>query len=81
MKTFTDWLKNDAEECGVLAPPMDAQMAVNFLADYLLPKGWYCTGPSNAQANTEIVGAILWRYSRRYRREKRKMFRDMYFKR
>lgn len=72
MKKFTEWLKHDAKDCGVFAPPMDAQLALDFLADYLLPDGWYCMGTSTAQANTEIVHDILWRYSKKYRKELRK---------
>ena len=72
-KTLTDWLKNDAEDCGIFSPPMEAQMAVDFLKQYLLGEDWYCVNPiSTKQINTEIVHQILWKYSRKYRKEWRR---------
>ena len=69
-KQFTYWLKHDAEDCGILQPPLNAQKAVDFLKDYLLGEDWYVVNPVNTeQCNTEIVHEILYRYSSRYRRE------------
>lgn len=68
--SIIDWLDEHEGECGILAPPMDAQTAVNFLSDYLLGEDSYVSYPCNAQqANTEVVFAILYKYSKRYRKE------------
>lgn len=74
--TLTEWLdkKNSTTNKGnIFAPPMDGQVAVNFLCDYLLGEDWYSANPvSQKQINTEIVCAILGKYSRKYRKELRK---------
>ena len=65
-----DWLKEHDEKDNILAPPMDAQTAVNFLCDYLLGEDFVIMYPaSNDQANTEIVCEILHKYSKRLRKE------------
>ena len=71
MKKFTEWLENDAEDCGIMTPPMDAQLAVNMLTDYLLGEDWYSTSgvTSTVQINTEIVFEILMKHSRKFRKE------------
>ena len=52
--------------CGILSPPMDAQVALNELCRYFLGEGWYVTSPiSQEQINTEIVYEIECRYRRR----------------
>lgn len=43
MKKFTDWLENEAEDCGILTPSMEAQQCVDILCDYLLGRDWYST--------------------------------------
>ena len=73
MKKFTDWLKYDAEDCGILSPPLEPQLAINFLKDYLLDEDWYSFNPiSTQQVNTEIVFSILCKYSRKFRKELKK---------
>jgi hypothetical protein len=48
-----------AVDCGILAPPMDAQVAVYELCRYFLGEDWYVSYSCGAeQANTEIVYAI-----------------------
>ena len=70
MKKFTEWLRDYAEDCGIFSPPLDAQMAVDFLQNYLLGEDWYVINPiSTQQANTEVVHTILYKYSRKYRKE------------
>ena len=50
-------------DCGILAPPMDAQTAVYELCRYFLGDGWYVPYSCGAeQANTEIVYAIESNY-------------------
>lgn len=48
------------DDYGLCAPPMDAQIAVNELARYILGEDWYTVMPyhSRDQINTEIVYAI-----------------------
>ena len=77
MKKFTDWLKNDAENCGMCDPPMNAQLAINFLQNYLLGEGWCITMPeSQQQVNTAIVFEILLKHSREFRKEWKKYLRN-----
>lgn len=46
-------------DCGILPPPMDAQVAMNELTKHLLGDDFYIVNPVNAeQANTEIVYKI-----------------------
>ena len=70
MQTFTDWLENDSIDCGIMSPPMEDKRALEFLKDYLLGENWYVVDPvSPNQVNTNIVHEILWKYSKRYRKE------------
>lgn len=66
-ETITDWLAKQ-EDYGLCNPPMDAQKALHFLAEYLdIPED---TMPENEQqTNTYIVRKILDRYSKKYRKE------------
>lgn len=74
MQLFTDWLKNDAKDCGLCDPPIEPQLALNFLIDYLLGEDWYVTMPEcTQQTNTAAVYAILFKYSKKFRKEVKKM--------
>lgn len=66
-ETITSWLAKQ-EDYGLCNPPMDAQKALLFLAEYLdIPED---TIPENEQqTNTYIVCKILDRYSKKYRKE------------
>lgn len=67
---FTYWLEHDAEDCGIMQPPLSAQKAVSFLTDYLLGEDWYVVDPVNTeQCNAQIVHEILMKYSCEYRKE------------
>lgn len=47
------------EDCGIFAPPMNAQVAINELCRYFLGDDWYSINPlCNEQINTEIVYEI-----------------------
>lgn len=73
MKKFTDWLENDAVDCGLCSSPLEPQKALQFLKDYLLGENWYVAMPeSQQQVNTEIVFEILSRHSRKFRKEWKK---------
>ena len=74
MKTFSQWIQNEwnKDPDNMCPPPLDAQLAINFLKNYLLGEDWYSTMPmSTEQVNTQIVDAILIKYSRRYLNERR----------
>ena len=54
----------DGKDCGIFAPPMDAQVALNELAKHLLGEDWYSVNPiSQKQINTEIVYEIERKYN------------------
>ena len=64
---MTEWL-NSQKDYGLCNPPMDAQTALNFLADYLeIPDN--VLPESVEQTNTYIVCEILDRYSKKYKKE------------
>ena len=45
-------------------------MAIDFLKTYLLGEDWYTVNPiSQEQINTEIVFEILFKYSKRFKKE------------
>lgn len=70
MKLLTDWLANDAKDCGLCDPPMKAELAIEFLKNYLLGENWYVTMPQNGeQCNIAIVIEILYKYSPKFRKE------------
>ena len=66
--SFTEWL-DGCESYGVFSPPMDPQTAVDFLQQYLLGEDWYTINTNAKQANSEIVHEILYKHSRKYRKE------------
>lgn len=65
---LTEWLDRQ-ESYGVFSPPMKAQTAIDFLQRYLLGEDWYSICQNAEQINTEIVHEILWKHSRKYRKE------------
>ena len=72
-KQFTYWLEHEAKDCGLCDPPLDAQKALQFLTDYLLGENWYvATSESTEQVNSVIVWEILNKYSKEFRKEKKK---------
>lgn len=70
MRKFTDWLENDAEDCGLFDPPLEPQLAINFLIYYLLGDDWYVVGPeAQTQINAAAVFDILLKHSKKFRKE------------
>ena len=52
-------------DCGIFAPPMDAQVALNELKNHLLGENWYSVNSLHqSQINTEIVYEIERKYKR-----------------
>lgn len=76
MQPIIDWLneQNKTVNKGNIFPPcMNAQLAIVYLKEYLLGEDWHSCNPiSTEQINTEIVFAILQKYSRKFRKEIRK---------
>lgn len=55
---------------GIIAPPMDAQVALNELCRFFLGEDWYTTVAINQeQINTEIVYEIEMKYRNQVRRK------------
>ena len=69
-KQFTYWLRHEAKDCGLMQPPLNDTLALDFLRDYLLGEDWYIVNPVNhEQGNTQLVHEILYKYSKEYRKE------------
>lgn len=68
-QTFSEWLEANKEPNNIFPPGMDAQVAIQFLIDYLLDDFVLFYPAGVTQANTEAVSAILEKYSRKYRKE------------
>ena len=73
--TFTEHIdkKNEEYDCGIFAPPTTDREALKLICDYLLGGDWVTTDPvSHEQVNTERVHDILYKYSKKYRKEYKK---------
>ena len=77
MANILKWLKEQNETVNkgnIFPPPLESQMAIDFLKTYLLGEDWYTVNPINQeQINTEIVFEILFKYSKRFKREYKTM--------
>lgn len=70
---FQKWLDENWEKDNMFPPSLDAQTALNFLESYLLGIDWYIINPlTTNQANCEVVHEILYKYSKKYRKEIKK---------
>lgn len=68
--TYTEWLDKNWEKDNMFPPALDAQLALQFLKDYLLGEDWYVVNPlGQEQINSEMVAEILSKYSKKYRKE------------
>ena len=68
--TFNEWLDNNWKKNNMFPPELDGQKALDFLKQYLLGKDWYSVNPiSTKQINCEVVHDILYKYSKKYRKE------------
>lgn len=71
-RPFDKWLRENWEKDNMLPPPLDAQMAIDFLSEELLGKNWYLSVSMHTkQVNTVIVDEIIRTYARgsRWRRK------------
>ena len=56
--------------CGLCPAPMNAQVAVNILCDYLLGDDWYFAGSASVeQGNAMVVELILDKYSKQWKKD------------
>lgn len=68
--TFNEWLDNNWKKNNMFPPELDGQKALDFLKQYLLGEDWYSVNPiSTKQINCEVVHDILYKYSKKYRKE------------
>ena len=71
-KSIIDWCNDNWEDNDITAPVMDDKTALDFLANYLLPNGFYINySCSRGQANTEIVCYLIEEYSKIFKNEYR----------
>ena len=55
---------------GLCPAPMNAQLALNILTDYLLGEDWYvATSMSQEQVNACVVEQILDKYSKQWKKD------------
>lgn len=70
---FQKWLDENWEKDNMFPPSLEPQTALNFLQEYLLGEDWYIVNPlTTGQANCEVVHDILYKYSKKYRKEIKK---------
>lgn len=70
---FQKWLDENWEKDNMFPPLLEPQTALNFLQEYLLGEDWYIVNPlTTGQANCEVVHDILYKYSKKYRKEIKK---------
>lgn len=73
---YTKWLKDNYEENNLLPPKLSDNQALLFIQNYLLGENWYVVSPMlKEQVNCELVHDILYKYSRKYRKECKKALR------
>lgn len=74
---YQEWLDKHWQKNNMFPPPMDAQIGISFLTQYLLGEDWYSVNPiSTEQINCEIVHEILYKYSKKYRKEYKQRLKE-----
>ena len=71
-RLFTEWLTNELykDSENMLPPKLSDKQALVFLREYLLGSDWCVIDPiSQEQVNTMLVDNILYKYSKKYRKE------------
>ena len=76
---FAEWLyEQEKDSSNILAPSLNSQLALSFLIDYLLDDNWYIDySASEGQNNAHAVDEILTKYSKRYKKEIKKIRKDI----
>ena len=72
---FIEWLDEQCKKDpdNLCDPPLDPQLAMHFLCDYLLGEDWCVTISENQQqVNSAIVFDILLKYSKKFRKQLKK---------
>lgn len=76
--SFVEWLRKELKRDELCEPSLPAQLAVDYLCNYILGEDWYRAMPMHTeQVNVEIVHAILMKHSQRYRKEYKKAVREL----
>lgn len=73
--TFIEWFlqEKSKDKDNLFPPPLEPQLALDFLREYILGEDWYSVNPiPTIQINTEVVSEILYKCSKRYRKEVKK---------
>lgn len=77
-ETFHAWLFNNWESTDLCPPELEYKDAIKFLKNYLLGEDWYFVMSVNGkQGNVYIVSEILYKYSKKYRKECRKRQKEI----
>ena len=74
--TFVEWVlqEKSKDKDNLFPPPLEPQLALDFLREYILGEDWYSVNPiPTVQINTEVVDEILYKCSKRYRKEVKKL--------
>lgn len=78
---FIEWLKTESQKDpdNMLPPSLDYESAIVFLKNYLLGEDWYVSYPGSAeQITTDIVYCILEKYSKKFRKELKRVKKEQY---
>lgn len=68
--TYSDWLDENWQKDNMFPPPLNGQLALDFIRRYILGEDWYSVNPiSTEQINCEVVHEILYKCSKKYRKE------------
>ena len=76
---FAEWLyEQEKNNDNILAPSLNSQLALLFLINYLLDDNWCIDySASEGQINAHAVDDILTKYSKRYKKEIKKIRKDI----
>ena len=77
-KSFEDLKENICDTSyGIYPAPMDAQVALDILSDYLLGDDWYFAGSCSVeQGNAIVVEQILDKYSKQWKKDWKNFEKD-----
>lgn len=79
--SFIEWLKAESQKDpdNMLPPSLDYESAIVFLKNYLLGEDWYVNYSGSAeQITTDIVYCILEKYSKKFRKELKRVKKEQY---
>lgn len=74
---WTDYILKRKDRDAIIDSPLDSSMAFKIVCQYLLPEDQIYTGAdSTDHFNTVMVGRILKKYSKRYKKELKELKRS-----